>query len=44
MGFSIIRKNNQIVKDYNDLDLNDIIQIDMAVGNVNVKVKDLYDD
>ena len=41
LGYSIIKKNNTIITDIDNLNKNDNIQIDMYNGYVNAKIKEL---
>lgn len=43
LGYSILRKNNKIIKSHNDININDSISIDMYKGNLKAKVKDIND-
>ena len=43
MGFSIVRKNDTIINDLKKININDIIDIDMANGSLNTKVRKIYE-
>lgn len=43
LGYSILRKDNKIIKNFDNLDVNDIINIEMYKGNIISKIKELND-
>jgi exodeoxyribonuclease VII large subunit len=42
MGFSIIRKNNKVISDFNKINIDDDIDVDMKNGNFNATVRKVY--
>lgn len=43
LGYSILRKDNKIIKNLDDLNIDDKISIDMFRGNIKAKIKELND-
>ncbi len=43
LGYSILRKDNKIITNHDNLNINDNISIDMYKGNIKAKVKELND-
>ena len=43
LGYSILRKDNKIIKNLDDLNIDDKITIDMFRGNIKAKIKELND-
>ena len=43
LGYSILRKDNKVIKNPDNLNLNDIINIEMYKGNVISKIKEIND-
>ena len=41
-GYSVVKKDNNLIKNYKDLKENDIINITLNEGNINAIVKEVY--